>query len=61
MQERTPAGDLAAGRYAVAATVQQYDAAGSLTDSLSMQGGFSLTIDASGARRLGDAPPQGGE
>jgi hypothetical protein len=61
MEERTRAGDLAPGRYAVAATVQQYDAGGEMTDSLSMQGSFSLELDESGARRLAGEPSEGDE
>jgi hypothetical protein len=61
MEERTGPGDLAAGRYAVAATVQQYDASGELTDSLSMQGSFSLELDASGERRLAGGPEEGAD
>jgi hypothetical protein len=64
MEHRTRAQALPASSYAVAATVQQYDATGGLVDSLSMEGSFSVSSPSSPAsdeRGMGDGPPQGDE
>jgi hypothetical protein len=52
MAVRTPARAFSRGSYAVSATVQQYDAAGALMRSLSLDGEFSIDQDGSGRQRV---------